>query len=215
MDIGYCESCGFFEGECKCGMGRKLLDAKTRIKVSKFLSGLLRHYPEKFGIKLDKNGFTDIRRVLFVLKERYGIDEITLKALVHLDKKGRFEIVGDRIRAKYGHTVPVNHKWSDSDSIPPILYHGTSTKNLESILQKGLLPMKRREVHLSETFEDAIEVGRRYSENPAILIIDAKKMIEEGYEIRKKGRVYTTDFVPPKYIRKYLILKNPKKSNGR
>lgn len=200
MDIGYCERCGFFEGMCECGNGKILLDGKTRIRVSKFLSGLLRHYPEKFGIKLDKNGFADLKEVLDILKERYGIDEISLRALVHLDKKGRFEIVGDRIRAKYGHTVPVNHRWSESGGVPPILYHGTSPKNLESIMRKGLLPMRRREVHLSETLEDAIEVGRRYSEKPVVLIINAKGMINDGYEIRKKGKVYTTDFVPPKYI---------------
>jgi len=200
MDIGYCEKCGFFEGKCKCGNGRILLDMKTRIKVSKFLSGLLRHYPEKFRLNLDKNGFADLRKVLNILKERYGIDEISLRALVHLDKKGRFEIVNDKIRAKYGHTVPVNHKWSESGEIPPLLYHGTSPKNLESILRHGLLPMKRREVHLSETVEDAIEVGKRYSEKPVILMINAKDMIKDGYEIRKKGRVYTTDFVLPKYI---------------
>jgi len=173
---------------------------KTRIKVSKFLSGLLRHYPEKFRLNLDKNGFADLRKVLNILKERYGIDEISLRALVHLDKKGRFEIVNDKIRAKYGHTVPVNHRWSESGEIPPLLYHGTSPKNLESILRHGLLPMKRREVHLSETVEDAIEVGKRYSEKPVILMINAKDMIKDGYEIRKKGRVYTTDFVLPKYI---------------
>ncbi len=200
MEIGYCEKCGFFEGKCKCGNGRILLDGKTRIKVSKFLSGLLRHYPEKFGLNLDKSGFTDFKKVLNILRERYGIDEISLKALIHLDKKGRFEIVGDKIRAKYGHTVPVNHRWSDSGEIPPLLYHGTSPKNLESILRNGLLPMKRREVHLSETVEDAIEVGKRYSEKPVILTINAKNMINDGYEIRKKGKVYTTDFVPPKYI---------------
>uniref|UniRef100_A0A7J3TI31 Probable RNA 2'-phosphotransferase n=1 Tax=Geoglobus ahangari TaxID=113653 RepID=A0A7J3TI31_9EURY len=200
MDIGYCEKCGFFEGKCKCGNGRILLDMKTRIKVSKFLSGLLRHYPEKFRLNLDKNGFADLRKVLNILKERYGIDEISLRALVHLDKKGRFEIINNKIRAKYGHTVPVNHRWSESGEIPPLLYHGTSPKNLESILRHGLLPMKRREVHLSETVEDAIEVGKRYSEKPVILMINAKDMIKDGYEIRKKGRVYTTDFVLPKYI---------------
>ena len=200
MGIGYCEKCGFFEGKCKCGSGRILLDMETRIKVSKFLSGLLRHYPEKFGIKVDKNGFADLKKILNILNERYGIDELSLKALVHLDKKGRFEIIGDKIRAKYGHTIPVNHRWSESGEIPPLLYHGTSPKNLESILRHGLLPMKRREVHLSETVEDAIEVGKRYSEKPLILMINAKDMIKGGYEIRKKGRVYTTDFVPPKYI---------------
>jgi len=64
--------------------------------------------------------------------------------------------------------------------------------------------MKRREVHLSETIQDAVEVGRRHHQNPAVLAIDARGMIKSGFKIRKKGRVYTTDYVPPKYIKRIL-----------
>ncbi len=177
-----------------------MLKSDRRVRISKFLSGLLRHYPEKFGIKLDERGFTEISDILRIL----GIDRLSLEALVYLDKKNRFEIVGDRIRARYGHSVEINHKWSDSGEIPSVLYHGTSPKNIKSILKIGLLPMKRREVHLSKTMEDAVEVGKRHSKNPAILSINAKKMMEDGYEIRKKGEVYTTDFVPKEYIKVIL-----------
>jgi len=63
--------------------------------------------------------------------------------------------------------------------------------------------MKRREVHLSESVSDAILVGRRYDESPVVLKIDAKRMLRDGYTIRRKGKVLTTNYVPPEYIRVY------------
>ncbi len=197
MDIGYCYLCGFFEKSCRCGRGKILLNGAKRVRISKFLSGLLRHYPERFGIKLDRYGFADISEILQII----NIDRLTLEAIVALDKKNRFEIVGNKIRARYGHSIDIDYRWSESENVPAILYHGTSPKNVESILRIGLLPMRRREVHLSESIADAIEVGKRHSKNPAILIINAEKMIRDGYEIRKKGKVYTTDFVPRDYLK--------------
>lgn len=199
--LGYCESCGYFEGKCKCGRGKVLLTEEKREKVSKFLSGLLRHFPDSFGIKLDDRGFAKMEDVVKVLKERYGVGEREITAIVLFDRKGRFEMRNGKIRAKYGHSVKIDYRWSESGKIPEKLYHGTKPENVDSILKLGLLPMKRNEVHLSESIEDAVEVGRRYCESPAVLEINAKKMIEDGFEIRKKGKVYTADFVPSKYVR--------------
>jgi len=201
VDLGYCENCGYFEGTCKCGKGEIILDAERRVKVSKLLSGILRHFPESFGIKLDKDGFADLNDVVEVLRARYGVGEREVRAIVMFDKKGRFEIRDGKIRAKYGHSVEVNYRWSEGGEVPEKLYHGTKPENLSSILEKGLLPMKRREVHLSATPEEAIEVGKRYSPNPVLLEIDAKRMVEDGFEIRKKGRVFTTDRVPREYLK--------------
>ncbi len=202
--LGVCERCGEFEGRCECGRGRIVIDGRRRVTVSKFLSGLLRHYPQSFGVEVDGEGWADLKDVLRVLRERYGVGRRELELIVKFDPKGRFEIRGNRIRARYGHSINVNVKWSEDAEIPPTLYHGTHPANVPSIMREGLKPMRRREVHLSGSVEDALEVGRRHHSNPAVLVIDAKGMMEEGLEIRKKGRVYTTDFVPPKFIRRLL-----------
>ncbi|WP_290899120.1 RNA 2'-phosphotransferase [Ferroglobus sp.] len=199
--LGYCENCGYFEEKCACGKGRILLTQEKREAISKFLSGILRHFPDSFGIKLDKSGFADLEDVVRVLKERYGVGKREIEAIVLFDKKGRFEIKDGKIRARYGHSVKVDYKWSEGGKIPDKLYHGTKPENVKSILKIGLLPMKRNEVHLSESIEDAIEVGKRYCRNPVVLEIDAKRMLEDRFEIRKKGKVYTADFVPSKYIK--------------
>ena len=202
--LGFCERCGDFEDRCRCGRGRIVLDGKKRELVSKFLSGLLRHFPHSFGIEVDRDGWAKLDDVERVLMERHGVGRREIELIVKFDPKGRFEIKGDRIRAKYGHSIDVNVKWSEGGRIPKILYHGTHPSNVDSIMVKGILPMKRREVHMSATLQEAIEVGKRYHPKPAVLAIDAEGMIREGYEIRRKGRVYTTDYVPPKFIRRVL-----------
>ncbi len=202
--LGFCEKCGEFEGNCKCGRGRIVIDGRKRELVSKFLSGLLRHFPHSFGLSVDEEGWAKLEDVERVVKERHGVGRREIELIVRFDPKGRFEIKNGRIRARYGHSIKVRVDWSEGSDIPDVLYHGTHPKNVESILKEGLKPMRRREVHLSETVEDAIEVGRRHHPIPAVLAIDAKRMIEEGFRIRKKGKVYTTDYVPPEYIKRIM-----------
>ena len=202
--LGICENCGEFEENCNCGKGKIIIDGKKRMLISKFLSGLLRHFPHSFGIRIDKNGWADIREVETVLRERYGIGRKEIELIVKFDPKGRFEIKNNKIRARYGHSIDVNVDWSEEGEIPSILYHGTHPSNVNSILKVGLLPMKRREVHLSATIEDAIEVGKRYHPKPAVLAIDVKGLMKIGIKVRKKGKVYTTDYVPPNFIRRII-----------
>ena len=201
--LGICETCGEFEGRCGCGKGRIILDGAKREKVSKFLSGLLRHFPGSFGVEVDRDGWADLREVSRILMRRYGLEPDAVSLIVKFDPKGRFELKDGKIRARYGHTIEVRTEWGEvsADEVPPKLYHGTAPENLNSILEKGLLPMRRKEVHLSESVKDALEVGKRRSRTPVILEIDAEKLVKSGIRIRRKGRVYTVSRVPPEFIR--------------
>ncbi len=201
MDAGYCENCGFFEDRCDCGRRKILLRGRDRVRISKFLSGLLRHYPDRFGIELDRRGYARLKDVLEILRERYGVGEMELRAVVELDKKRRFELVEGRIRARYGHSVDVDVRWSEGESIPERLYHATAPENVPSILKSGLLPMRRKEVHMTATPEEAVEVGMRHSNTPVLIEIDAERLIEKGIDVRKKGRVFTADHVPADCLR--------------
>ncbi len=201
MDLGTCRACGDFEGRCRCGKGRILLSYDKRVAVSKFLSGLLRHYAKKFGVKVDEHGWADLSEVTKIVREKYGVGRKAIELIVKFDEKGRFEIRNGRIRARYGHSIDVVTDWSESDAIPDKLYHATPAKNLRSIMKYGLLPMKRKEVHMCETQHEAIEVGRRHCSDPVLLEIDAKKAVASGISIRKKGKVYTADRIPPEFIK--------------
>ena len=201
--LGICEACGEFEGRCGCGKGRIILNGAKRKLISKFLSGLLRHFPQSFGIQVDKDGWADLNEVSKVIANRYGVGRDVIDLIVKFDPKGRFDVRDGKIRARYGHTIDVETDWGQIpvSRIPPKLYHGTSPENLQSILERGLLPMKRKEVHLSESIEEALEVGKRYSRTPIILEIDTGKLVKAGIPVRKKGRVYTVPHVPPELIR--------------
>ena len=76
------------------------------VSLSKFLSYILRHHPEKFDICLDDKGFADLEKILRILKNRYPKKKITKKTLQEMIKrsnKKRFELREKKIRAYYGH----------------------------------------------------------------------------------------------------------------
>jgi putative RNA 2'-phosphotransferase len=83
--------------------------------------------------------------------------------------KPRYEIDADRIRARYGHSLP--DRLDLPTARPPVeLFHGTSPAASELIRDAGLLPMNRQFVHPAEGQEDARRIGRRKSET--LVVID-------------------------------------------
>ena len=84
---------------------------------------------------------------------------------------------------------------------PPVfLYHGTATRFLDDILQKGLKRQQRHHVHLSQDIETAIQVGQRYGK-PVILTVNARLMYEQGFAFfLSDNEVWLTEHVPPAYL---------------
>ncbi|TWT48949.1 RNA 2'-phosphotransferase [Botrimarina hoheduenensis] len=81
-----------------------------------------------------------------------------------------------------------------------MLYHGTATRHLESILQQGLVKGRRHHVHMSTDKVTMIQVGMRHGK-PVLLSIDAKRILADGYEFFATGnRVWLTDHVPIEYL---------------
>ena len=141
-----CRVCGAFtESSIHCSTPCKLLlDADTRLRLSKLLSALLRHIPETIGLKLDSEGFVEIPELVKAIKEKWPrrhlyswLTEEHVIAVAKLCPKQRFEIKGSRIRAKYGHSVQVNVNLAE-DNLVKILYHGTTADALSKILKEGI-----------------------------------------------------------------------------
>jgi len=169
-------------------------------KVSKFLSYLLRHNPERFGLELDAYGFADLDRVIAVLNNRFGqMDRRDLFDLVQKDAKGRFQIEADKIRAAYGHSIEVK-PLDDPVQPPEQLYHGTSPTKAVRIRKQGLKPMGRQFVHLSCNKAAAFEVGKRHDRQPVIIRIQARKAWQEGISFYKAANTYLVKFVAPQYL---------------
>ncbi|RLG82718.1 MAG: RNA 2'-phosphotransferase [Thermoprotei archaeon] len=206
-NIYRCRICGSFTEEpVHCNVKAELfLRGDLRLRLSKLISGLLRHYPQEIGLNVDKEGWVDLDELVHKIKTRWRNKELYqwvtkehVIALALLDPKGRFELKGNKIRARYGHSIDIEIKYPIE--YPPILYHGTSVDRLKNILREGLKPMKRRYVHLTTSLENAIETGRRHGK-PVVLRIDVTCLKGEGVPVYKASDlIYLAPFVPSKCI---------------
>ena len=172
------------------------------VKISKFLSLVLRHEPKKIGISLDDEGWTDVDALIEgCCANGLVLTRDQLDTVVHDNKKQRFAFSEDRkrIRASQGHSVKVDLGLEPVQP-PDQLYHGTVEDFLPAILKQGLLKRQRHHVHLSVDKETATRVGFRRGK-PEILTVRAKAMWMDGYKFFLSANgVWLTEEVPPKYL---------------
>src|SRR5262245_36958476 len=140
------------------------MNDKETTRKSKFLSLILRHEPQRIGLKLGDGGWVSVSELLKALEQHHvPISLEELKQIVATSDKKRFAFSDDeqRIRANQGHSVAVDLEYPPQPP-PEILYHGTATRFVESIRQRGLQKMDRHDVHLSAETKVALQVGGRY-----------------------------------------------------
>lgn len=176
---------------------------KESVKISRFLSLVLRHQPDAIGIQLDAQGWVAIEDLLQACA-RHGrnLSRATLEEVVRSNDKQRFAISDDglKIRASQGHSVAVELAY-EPRTPPPLLYHGTATRFLEAIKKQGLSKGKRHHVHLSADAETATRVGARHGK-AAVLIVESLKMQEAGFPFYQSANgVWLTESVPPEFLR--------------
>jgi len=178
------------------------MNEKQNKKISKFLSLVLRHRPETIELSLDQHGWADVDELLEKMANHNR--KITLNALryvVENNDKQRYAFNDKytKIRANQGHSINIQLNLSPQTP-PETLYHGTATRFLGSIFQKGLIKGKRQHVHLSSDIETATKVGKRHGKL-VILLVHSGKMHEAGYNFYlSKNKVWLTDHIPPKYF---------------
>ncbi|MHA1298331.1 MAG: RNA 2'-phosphotransferase [Candidatus Helarchaeota archaeon] len=182
-------------------MSKKTIDKKYKVKISKYMSYILRHNPKQ--LELDEKGYTNLEDFLNLVQSRFkSYDKKEIFEIA--EENERYEIAANKIRAIYGHSIDIKYKLEQA--VIEKLYHGTTKKAADKILKEGLKPMNRQKVHLSIDVPAATRVGKRKTPNPTILIIEAGTAIKEGIVIEKASeKVYLSDFIPPKFIK---ILKN-------
>jgi len=172
-------------------------------RASKFLSLVLRHEPDKFGVVLDAAGWTPVDALLSACaRHGHTIDRPTLERVVAENDKKRFSFdeSGTRIRANQGHSVDVELGY-EAASPPALLYHGTATRVIDAIRAEGLKKMARHHVHLSADDVTARAVGQRHGK-PAVLVLDAAAMAAEGIAFYvSANKVWLVEHVPARFIR--------------
>ncbi len=122
--------------------------AKDEIKISKFLSFVLRHKPDAIGLSLDPKGWAHVPELLDKATLKITYEDIT--EVVKNNEKKRFALSpdGQYTRASQGHSVQVDLGLKPVKP-PKYLHHGTVERFIESIEEMGLLPQSRLQVHLS------------------------------------------------------------------
>ena len=179
------------------------MNQKAIVKFSKFLSLVLRHQPETIGLTLDTAGWATVSELLTKLAAHgRGMTMAELETLVSNDDKQRFSFNADKtcMRANQGHSLQTIELGLIAIEPPEILFHGTASRFLESILQTGLEKRSRQHVHLSADTETAHKVGIRHGK-PMILQVAAGQMQRDGFAFyRSANGVWLTDHVPSDYL---------------
>jgi putative RNA 2'-phosphotransferase len=207
--LNECRSHGFFREEhCPmCGdTGKFLLNDQEVEMLGRTMAGVLRHFPERSGLDVDKNGWVDLRDFITALQIRNRrlrfLKPYHVVGLIETDPKGRYQFRDGSIRATYGHTFDVELDLP-TENIPETLFYPTSEADLPVLLQAGLKPADRKMVHLSRTYEAALEAGRVRINNPVIVEVDTKAARAGGVTIMKAGKtVYLTQEVPPEFLQR-------------
>ena len=202
-----CNEHGSFRGEtCPvCGdEGKFLMSEEEMNSLSRILAGVLRHFPEKFDLDMDLNGWVDIRDLASAIKARkrnlHWLRPHHIRALAETDGKGRYQVIENQVRATYGHSVDVELD-HPSDDVPQSLYYPATQEEVDLLLENGITPTDRRYVHLSRTFEDAYNAGVHRTEDPMILEIDAAAALLADVYIGRAGpTVFVARGIPPDFV---------------
>lgn len=164
------------------------------IRKGKRLAFLLRHDKD---YQFDEHGWREVSDLI----ANHGYTMELLDEIVETNNKKRYEYSEDKskIRARQGHSVNVDVELKEV--IPPdILYHGTAETTLSAIMKEGIIKGSRLHVHLSQTEETALNVGKRHGK-PVVLRINAGQMNQDGIKFYLSNNgVWLTEYVSPKYI---------------
>ncbi|HTS33623.1 MAG TPA: RNA 2'-phosphotransferase [Thermoplasmata archaeon] len=205
-----CAQHGFFRAEvCPvCGQpGRFLMNDRELDHLGRVLTGILRHFPDRYGLEMEPQGWVSLPAIVRAISQKHPayhwLRPMHLVAIAETDAKGRYEVRDEKVRATYGHTVDVELDLP-TENIPERLYFPVTPDEAAIVLEVGLKPSDRKKVHLSKTAEDARAAGSVRTPEPVILEVDARKARQGGLVIMRAGKtVFLVDQVPPEYLSRH------------
>ena len=200
---------GFFRGE-KCPLsgeeGVLVMSPRHLDQFGRIMAGVLRHFPDKFDLEMDKQGWVEATEFIEAVKIQrrhfHFLETKHLQAVVETDPKGRYQLNNGRLRATYAHTLDLDLDLP-TDQNPEHLYFACSQEDSDEYLEHGLYPGDRNMVHLSSTRLNALEAGRHIIGKPIVLLADVRAVEGAGHEIMKAGTtVYLTKDIPGEFLKK-------------
>jgi putative RNA 2'-phosphotransferase len=204
-----CAQHGYFRAEAcpVCGQpGRFLMNDRELDHLGRILTGILRHFPDRYALTIDERGWISLPQIVRAISQKHPayhwLRTQHLVAIAETDPKGRYEVRDDRIRATYAHTVEVDLDLP-TENIPDHLYYPVTEEEAAIVLEVGLKPSDRKKVHLSKTALDAHSAGSVRRPQPVILEVDASRARADGIIIMQAGKtVFLVEKVPPEYLKR-------------
>jgi len=136
-----CRSHGYFREEfCPhCGSeGKFLLNDEEVELLGRTMAGVLRHFPERYGLEMDAHGWVDLRDFLTAVQIRNRrfrfVRQHHVVGLIETDPKGRYQFEDGKMRATYGHSKDIDLDLP-TEGIPDVLYYpqdGPPERNVRS-----------------------------------------------------------------------------------
>lgn len=164
--------------------------------LSRWMAYVLRHNPSRYRLQPDPHGYINFEDFFLIAKRRYpDVSPEQLRELIATMNPDRFEVTTERLRARYGHSIPVVPPGPPVEP-PAQLYHGLDSGRLSAVLAEGLKPMERCLLHLSITLEDALAVARRKTEQPSLVRIHAQEAHRAGIAFYREGPLYLASHIP-------------------
>lgn len=169
--------------------------------LAKFLTYLLGHRPDEFGLVLNPEGFVAVKQLLQALALEPGWGHVRrhhLEQLAGLLQPPRFEMTEDRIRCLV--PAPADLR-QPGEETPALLYIGIPGKAHESVFASGLKAPRGQELLLADSSELALKLGRRRGPNPILVTIQAQAASRIEVSFDKYGdHLYLALEVPRKFL---------------
>lgn len=174
----------------------------VRRQLLRTLCRILRHDSHALGLSLQPHGFLAVDEVLEAINRVGRKAPISRQQLIALlvGHDDRFELRGDQVRARYGHSRACFHLEA-SDAPPPTLFHGTYLAALDLIRRFGLQPMSRSYLHLTTDLDYAWRIALKGTRVPAIVQVDTAAASRAGIVFHRANRhVWLCGPLPPPFL---------------
>lgn len=152
---------------------------------------------------LDPAGFVELDALAKAVADQPGWNWVTeqeIRTLAQHDSR-RYEIDGNRIRARYGHSIPIETPGKHVTP-PEWLYYGVPADALPAVRDEGLRPEARQFVHLSTTRLDALAVAKRHASEAVVVTVLARRAHEAGIPFYQAApSIYLVKHVPAEHLR--------------
>ena len=172
-----------------------------RLRLSKFLSLILRHRPEQVGLTLDFQGRVAVDTLVQALIA-HGWADLTASEIEEVTRRDarRFELQDGLIRARYGHSLSLQQP-GQTVRPPEWLYYAVAAEDMDAVKAVGLRPGQRQQVHLCETPREALRLLERHGIPGEVVTIFARLAHDHGLVFyRATERLYLVSHVPSDFL---------------